>query len=48
MSKLTDFRVAVLAAEDGNWVTSRRPDDLPALNRAMVALFSRSLATNRA
>jgi protease I len=26
--------------EDGNWVTSRQPDDLPAFNRAMLALFS--------
>jgi len=30
--------------EDGNWVTSRQPGDLPAFNRAMLALFSRSLA----
>ena len=29
--------------EDGNWVTSRQPGDLPAFNRAMLALFSRSL-----
>jgi hypothetical protein len=28
--------------EDGNWVTSRQPDDLPAFNRAMIGLFSRS------
>jgi protease I len=28
--------------EDGNWVTSRQPDDLPAFNRAMLRLFSRS------
>jgi protease I len=28
--------------EDGNWVTSRHPGDLPAFNRAMLALFSRS------
>jgi protease I len=34
--------------EDGNWVTSRQPGDLPAFNRAMLALFSRSLATSRA
>jgi protease I len=34
--------------EDGNWVTSRQPGDLPAFNRAMLVLFSRSLATNRA
>src|SRR2546421_1155079 len=29
--------------EDGNWVTSRRPSDLPAFNRAMLSLFSQSL-----
>ncbi len=29
--------------EDGNWVTSRQPSDLPAFNRAMLALFSQSL-----
>ena len=28
---------------DGNWVTSRQPDDLPAFNRAMLSLFSHSL-----
>src|SRR4051812_45734138 len=28
---------------DGNWVTSRQPGDLPAFNRAMLGLFSRSL-----
>jgi protease I len=28
--------------EDGNWVTSRQPTDLPAFNRAMIRLFSRS------
>jgi protease I len=28
--------------EDGNWVTSRQPGDLPAFNRAMLALFSHS------
>ena len=28
--------------EDGNWVTSRQPDDIPAFNRAMIALFARS------
>jgi len=28
--------------EEGNWVTSRQPDDLPAFNRAMILLFSRS------
>jgi protease I len=34
--------------EDGNWVTSRQPSDLPAFNRAILALFSRSRTTNRA
>jgi protease I len=34
--------------EDGNWVTSRQPDDLPAFNRAMIALFSgAAVAANR-
>jgi protease I len=28
--------------EDGNWVTSRQPGDLPAFNWAMLGLFSRS------
>lgn len=28
--------------EDGNWVTSRHPGDLPVFNRAMLALFSQS------
>ena len=27
---------------DDNWVTSRQPNDLPAFNRAMLELFSRS------
>src|SRR5207248_9430508 len=27
---------------DGNLVTSRKPDDIPAFNREMIALFSRS------
>jgi protease I len=30
--------------EDGNWVSSRQPADLPAFNRAMLRLFSGSLA----
>ncbi|MFL6692608.1 MAG: type 1 glutamine amidotransferase domain-containing protein [Ramlibacter sp.] len=25
---------------DGNWVSSRKPDDIPQFNRAMLALFS--------
>lgn len=29
--------------EDGNWVTSRSPGDLPAFNRAMLNLFARNL-----
>jgi protease I len=35
-AKWTDEEVVV----DGNLVTSRKPDDLPAFNREMVALFS--------
>lgn len=27
--------------EDGNWVSSRQPGDIPAFNRAMVRLFAR-------
>ena len=30
--------------EDGNWVTSRQPSDLPAFIPGMIALFSRSAA----
>ncbi|HTG33469.1 MAG TPA: type 1 glutamine amidotransferase domain-containing protein [Thermoanaerobaculia bacterium] len=30
------------AVTDGNLVTSRKPDDIPAFNRAMVDLFARS------
>jgi protease I len=32
--------------EDDNWVSSRQPDDLPAFNRAMIRLFSRSLVSS--
>jgi protease I len=32
--------------EDGNWVSSRQPGDLPAFNRAMVSLFSHSLVAS--
>jgi protease I len=28
--------------EDDNWITSRQPDDLPAFNKAMLGLFSRT------
>jgi len=34
--------------EDGNWVTSRQPGDLAEFSAAVLALFSRSLAPNRA
>jgi protease I len=27
--------------EDGNWVTSRQPSDIPAFNKAMLELFAR-------
>ena len=27
--------------EDGNWVTSRQPSDIPAFNKALLALFAR-------
>jgi protease I len=30
--------------EDGNWVTSRQPSDLPAFNAAMLRLFAGSLS----
>jgi protease I len=30
------------AVVDGNLVTSRKPDDIPAFNREMIALFSRT------
>jgi protease I len=29
--------------EDHNWVTSRKPDDIPAFNKSMLKLFERSL-----
>ena len=32
--------------EDGNWVTSRQPGDIPAFNNAMIRLFSRSLVAS--
>jgi len=28
--------------EDGNWITSRQPSDIPAYNAAMIKLFSQS------
>lgn len=30
---------------DGNWVTSRKPDDIPAFNREMLNLFSEFMST---
>jgi protease I len=33
--------------EDNNWVTSRQPSDIPAFNRAMMHLFSRSFVAGR-
>lgn len=32
---------------DGNWVSSRQPSDIPAFNREMVALFSKSKGQTR-
>jgi protease I len=32
---------------DGNLVSSRMPDDIPAFNREMISLFSRALAQQR-
>lgn len=34
--------------QDGNWVTSRSPRDLPAFNPAMIQLFASSNASQRA
>jgi protease I len=34
--------------EDGNWVTSRQPDDIPAFNQAVINLFSQSTVPSRA
>jgi protease I len=32
---------------DGNLVSSRKPDDIPAFNRAMIDLFSRGQSQQR-
>jgi protease I len=32
--------------EDGNWVSSRQPADLPAFNQALLKLFARSAAAS--
>ena len=34
-------------AEDDNWVTSRQPSDLPAFNKSLIDLFSRSAVAHR-
>jgi protease I len=33
--------------EEGNWVTSRQPGDLPAFNQAMLSLFTGSLVPSK-
>jgi protease I len=33
--------------EDGSWVSSRQPADLPAFNPAMIRLFARSRAASQ-
>lgn len=33
--------------EDENWVTSRKPDDIPAFNEKMIALFARARSEAR-
>jgi protease I len=30
---------------DGNWVSSRKPDDIPAFNQAMLELFGEGRST---
>ncbi len=42
-AKWVDKEVVV----DGNLVSSRKPDDIPAFNREMIKLFSRALADQR-
>jgi protease I len=32
--------------EDGNFITSRKPDDLPAFNQRLIREFSKSISTN--
>lgn len=36
------------AVQDGNLVTSRKPDDIPAFNRAMIALFGKNWTSTEA
>jgi protease I len=33
--------------EDGNWVTSRQPKDIPAFNKAMLKLFAGALVASK-
>jgi protease I len=33
--------------EEGNWVSSRQPDDIPAFNRAMIKLFASKVPAHR-
>ncbi len=33
--------------QDRNWVSSRKPDDIPAFNRTMIELFAHNLALHR-
>jgi protease I len=35
------------AVTDGNLVSARKPDDIPAFNRAMIALFSKAAGQTR-
>jgi protease I len=35
------------AVTDGNLVSSRKPDDIPAFNRAMIELFSQSIGAGK-
>jgi protease I len=32
---------------DGNWVSSRKPDDIPAFNREMIKLFAQRAGAAR-
>ena len=39
----TDLHITPIGFGAWDWVTSRQPDDLPAYDRAMIALFARRL-----
>jgi hypothetical protein len=32
---------------DGNWISSRQPDDIPLFNKAMLGLFTKLTADNQ-